>query len=136
MEFCNAVPAAHAGHENCLGHLSSKTGLDVLNMRAPRFQLNLPIQYRCAGGSEWHQSTTLNISRSGVLFRAPSATARENQLELEVPVEIRVLLSGSPAGMGELTGHGRIVRVETPDDDTAVAAEFSDYRFERSEDEP
>ena len=102
-------------------------------MRAPRFQLNLPIQYRPAGGAEWHQGTTLNISRSGVLFRTvPTARDSEATLTVDVPVEIKILLSGSPAGAGELTCEGRIVRLETPDADSlALAAEFSDYELLR-----
>ena len=103
-------------------------------MRAPRFQLNLPIQYRPVGGPEWLEGTTVNISRSGVLFRAASSKAREERaLTVEVPVEIKILLSGSPAGVGELKCEGRIVRLETPDADSpALAAEFSDYEFQRS----
>ena len=103
-------------------------------MRAPRFRLNLPIQYRPAGGAEWRQGTTLNISRSGVLFRTvPITRDTPPTLTVDVPVEIKILLSGSPAGAGELTCEGRIVRLESPDADSlALAAEFSDYEFERS----
>ena len=104
-------------------------------MRAPRFRLNLPIQYRSAGRPEWHQGTTLDISRSGVVFRATPSKLREDEraLTVEIPVEIKILLSGSPAGVGELKGEGRIVRLETSDaDGLALAAEFSDYEFQRS----
>ena len=37
--------------------------------RAPRFSLRLPIRYRTVGEPAWHDGTTENISRSGVLFR-------------------------------------------------------------------
>ncbi len=102
-------------------------------MRAPRFLLNLPIEYRPAGRPDWHQGTTLNISRSGVLFRTvPTARDTGQTLTVEVPVEIKILLSGSPAGVGELKCEGRIVRLETPDADSlALAAEFSDYELLR-----
>ena len=104
-------------------------------MRAPRFRLCLPIQYRPAGAPEWHPGTTLNISRSGVLFRCTRSKAHEDEraLTAEVPVEIKILLSGSPAGVGELTCEGWIVRLETPDEDSlAVAAKFSDHEFQQS----
>ena len=104
-------------------------------MRAPRFQLNLPIQYRPAGAPEWHQGRTLNISRSGVLFRCTPSKAPEEEpaLTTEVPVEVKILLSGSPAGVGELSCEGWIVRLETPDEGSlALAVEFSDYEFQQS----
>src|SRR5215472_649367 len=38
--------------------------------RAQRFQLHLPLKYRRLGEKLWHEGTTENISRSGMLFKA------------------------------------------------------------------
>ena len=102
-------------------------------MRAPRFQLNLPVEYRPAGGSKWHSGTTLNISRTGVLFRTASPGPDADRfLDAEAKLEIRIVLSGSPEGPGELKGEGQIVRFETRDaGNLALAAEFLDYNLHR-----
>jgi hypothetical protein len=41
--------------------------------RAPRFQMQLPLHYRCPGQQQWHAARTLNVSRSGVLFQVLEA---------------------------------------------------------------
>src|SRR5215813_4306965 len=41
--------------------------------RAQRFQLHLPLKYRRLGEKIWHEGTTENISRSGMLFKAEEA---------------------------------------------------------------
>ncbi len=38
--------------------------------RAQRFVLELGLQYRASGQTEWHEGRTENISHTGVLFRA------------------------------------------------------------------
>jgi hypothetical protein len=103
-------------------------------MRAPRFVLNFPMRYRPAGNPTWHQAATLNISRSGVLFRADApqtgGTTAEPSLKVDLPVEIKILLQGSPEGIAEVTCSGRIVRLESADrEGVELAAEFSEYEF-------
>jgi hypothetical protein len=41
--------------------------------RASRFPITTPVLFRERGESEWRRASTLNVSRSGVLFRAEGA---------------------------------------------------------------
>lgn len=79
-------------------------------MRAPRFPLQLPVQYRPVGQLEWHTAETANVSASGVLVQAPHAP------EVDTPLEFRLMLSSqrSDARHGEVTGRGRVVRQVAP----------------------
>ena len=45
--------------------------------RAQRFQLHLPLRYRRLGEKQWHEGTTENISRSGMLFQADETTTAQ-----------------------------------------------------------
>jgi PilZ domain len=62
--------------------------------RAPRYALYLPLRYRLRRELGWHRGVTMNISRSGLLFRAEELIPPQSkievrlQLELENPVEI------------------------------------------------
>jgi hypothetical protein len=74
-------------------------------MRAPRFPLRLGLRYRQAGDPEWHLGESDNISRSGVLFRAPAF------VQIDAPVELRIALPVKPdSGAAEIWCHGRVVR--------------------------
>jgi hypothetical protein len=87
--------------------------------RSERVSFPIPIQYRLCGGSEWHSSTVVNLSDSGVLFG--SAELEPGTLvELALSPPIRVgWLSSQPVCAAE------VVRV---DGDT-VAVRFSECRF-------
>ena len=91
--------------------------------RAPRFSLHLPLRYRAVGQDGWHAGRTLNISRTGVLFRS------EHLLGVDTPVEIALTLH--PPGPGpEVLCHGRIVRSLAPSEaDTrpGLAATIAQY---------
>jgi hypothetical protein len=64
------------------------------------------MKYRPVGQASWREGTTENISRSGVLFRAPEL------LDLDTPIEMRVALpiGASPDLFSEVICSGRIVR--------------------------
>jgi hypothetical protein len=93
-------------------------------MRARRFPLTLPIRCRCAGEDGWLEGVTINISRSGVLFRT------SKPLDVDTNVEMTIVLGESRARRGELRCAGRIVRIEsggsTP---SSMAAAFSRYNL-------
>ncbi len=59
---------------------------------APRFSVNLTMQYRRRGDTEWLPATTENVSRLGVLFRAFRA------VDLETPIELLLVLPGAVSG--------------------------------------
>ena len=88
-------------------------------MRARRFPLTLPLRCRRAGEQRWIEGVTINISKSGVLFRTSVP------LDVDTRVEIRIVLGESPARAGELRCQGHIVRLESGDSTTpSMAAAF------------
>jgi PAS domain S-box-containing protein len=99
--------------------------------RAPRFSMQLPVQYRLTGETQWRHGTTENISRSGVLFRA------DQPLEPNVCLEFSVELPTDVFGMAatRILCRGEVVRqVDAAGEDMspALAARILDYQFHRS----
>jgi hypothetical protein len=54
--------------------------------RAPRFRVEVPLRYRPLGSTRWQVGRIENISRSGVLFRAPDPMEVNTRLEMSVAV--------------------------------------------------
>jgi len=94
--------------------------------RARRFNLQLPIRYRLVGEQIWHDGTTANISRSGLLFQAEEAIQPEAQLE------ISLVLPPEIAGLAptEVVCRGQVVRTETMGVSPALAAKILQYHFQ------
>ena len=97
--------------------------------RARRFNLHLPLKYRLIGEEGWRDGTTENISRSGLLFRAPETLQPKVQLEINLvlPPEI----AGLPAT--EVVCRGEVVRAigaENPEVSPALAAKILQYHFQ------
>jgi hypothetical protein len=87
------------------------------------------LRFREHGESEWRVASTLNVSRSGVLFRAdgpPPGMRRDVEFILALP-----LLGAGPRA--EIRCTGRVVRIEGPDEPAgggcAVAATISTYEI-------
>ena len=89
--------------------------------RAQRFPIHIPMRFRQSGDPAWSEATTINISRSGVLFHADKPLQPQTVLEIlmELPTEIA----------GELPANviccGPVVRVDPP----LAAAAFVHYRL-------
>ena len=97
--------------------------------RAQRFQLHLPLRYRRLGESQWHEGTTENISRSGMLFQADEVLQPSSQLEINLvlPAEIAGLSST------EVVCRGEVVRTIEPNSKAlspALAARILQYHFQ------
>ena len=97
--------------------------------RAQRFQLHLPLRYRRLGEKDWHEGTTENISRSGLLFQGDDLLQPSSQLEINLvlPAEIAGL-SGT-----EVVCRGEVVRTVEPQGSTlspALAARILQYHFQ------
>ncbi len=98
--------------------------------RAERFPIHISVRFRPPGEEEWLEGETENISRTGVLFRAPIP------LDVNTPVELQF---GLPVEVGGEHGAmvlslGRIVRTILPADRDAsptMAAKLLDYRIVR-----
>ena len=87
------------------------------------------LRFRERGESEWHGASTLNVSRSGVLFRTegpPPGMRRDVEFILALP-----LLGTAPRA--EVRCTGRVVRLAGPDElageGCAVAATISTYEI-------
>jgi PAS domain S-box-containing protein len=96
--------------------------------RAQRFNLHLPLKYRPLGEPEWIAGTTVNISRSGMLFRGLEA------IPPSVQVEINLVLPPEIAGLApaEVVCRGEVVRSvagESPSMSPALAAKILQYHF-------
>ena len=101
----------------------------VSPFRAKRFNLHLPLKYRLLGENDWRAGTTENISRSGMLFRAPESLAPNAQLEINIvlPAEIAGLASA------EVVCRGEVVRTVEGDKQAvhpALAAKIIQYHFQ------
>ena len=97
--------------------------------RAQRFPIVAPLLFRERGETAWHEGTTINISRSGVLFRCDED--RKSQAVLEMRIAFPPELTGSAET--NVVCWGPIVRKESPRfplDQHAMAASISRYRFE------
>ena len=108
---------------------SSLAGKKIPPFRARRFNLHLPLKYRLLGEQSWREGTTENISRSGMLFRAPETLKPKVQLEINLvlPPEI----AGLPAT--EVVCRGEVVRAvgsESPEVSPALAAKILQYHFQ------
>jgi hypothetical protein len=78
-------------------------------MRAQRFPLELPVEYRPLGRGKWHRASTANISASGVLVQGASLPTVDTLVEFRV-----CLATGGRPACGEVSGSGRVVRVVEP----------------------
>jgi PAS domain S-box-containing protein len=102
---------------------------DLSPTRAQRFQLQLPLRYRRVGEKVWHEGTTENISRSGMLFKADEALQPNSQLE------INLVLPAEIAGLSatEVVCRGEVVRMVAPNPgalNPALAARILQYHFQ------
>jgi hypothetical protein len=87
------------------------------------------LRYRRLGEENWHQGTTENISRSGLLFEA------EELLQPSAQLEINLVLPAEIAGLSptEVVCRGEVVRNVQPKGDAvspALAAKILQYRFQ------
>jgi hypothetical protein len=107
---------------------SAAPGSKALQPRAPRFPIQTPLLYRRSGGEDWIESRTINISRSGLLFRANDTFELKTTIEMQIlfPTEIT---GGIPANV---ICWGTVVRTERPsppEKRPAMAATIVQYRF-------
>jgi hypothetical protein len=96
--------------------------------RAERFPIETQVRFREKGEPDWNEGTTLNISRTGILFRTPRALPPSTVIEMQIlfPAEIT---GGPPANV---LCWGPIVRAQAPAEpnlDPAQAAAIVNYRF-------
>lgn len=89
-----------------------------------RFPIEAPLRYRVRGERTWHRGTTVNISKSGVLFLGEQPVSEG--IAIEMSFVLPVALAGEPGA--KVTCHGLIVRAsEFP----MLAAKISGIRLVR-----
>jgi len=92
--------------------------------RATRFPLTLQLRYRESGTISWHEGSTINISRTGILFRT------EQDLPLQTTLEMRVEIL--PSSKVTLACRGPVVRKQesmSPETYPVLAAMIRAYRL-------
>jgi hypothetical protein len=95
--------------------------------RAPRFSIRTAVQYRVSHEQDWHEGTTVNISRTGILFQTDHDVPKQTELEL------RVLFPAEATGASAMNVicWGPVVRkdVDVPPGILKMAAAIQRYRF-------
>jgi hypothetical protein len=98
--------------------------------RAPRFPIRTAVQYRERNKQDWHEGTTINISRTGLLFQT------DYDVPLQAALEVRVSFPSEVTGASEMTVvcWGPVVRrnADLPLSNSTVAASIQRYRFSRA----
>jgi hypothetical protein len=86
--------------------------------RAERIPVATQIDFRKIGSAEWHCGTTVNISRTGVLFQA------EELVPVNTPVEMKLEIPPQVVGQesGNVISKGYIVRAVLPGPGEGVPA--------------
>ena len=124
------IPPEVAMSAQAVPHRQAVPGRENLpSSRAQRFQLHLPLKYRRLGEKLWHQGTTENISRSGLLFQAEESLQPSSQLEINLvlPAEIAGLSATEVVCRGEVV---RTVEANGGALNPALAARILQYHFQ------
>jgi len=125
------LDATLVGQESAMSTQSAeprRAAREIPSARAQRFELHLPLRYRRVGEKLWHEGTTENISRSGMLFRADEVLQPSSQ------VEINLVLPAEIAGLSdtEVVCRGEVVRTLEANGKAvspALAARILQYHF-------
>lgn len=93
----------------------------TMKLRAQRFPIQTPLRYRGRGETAWREGTTVNISRTGVLFQT------EEKMEPETVLEMQIVFPASitAAAAANIICWGPVTRTEA----SRVAAAMRHYRF-------
>lgn len=96
--------------------------------RAPRFPIQTSLHYRQGGEVDWHEGTTVNISRTGILFHP------DHDIDLQTVLEMRIIFPTEITGTAptRVVCWGPVVRSETStglEPLPMIAASILRYRF-------
>ena len=61
-------------------------------MRAQRFPFRVPLHYRKSSDASWHECTTVNVSRTGILFKTSEKIQEETALDIQVRFPLQKIL--------------------------------------------
>ena len=104
---------------------------DTYIARPPRFAIRASLHYRRSGELEWRSGTTINISRSGVLFTAGRDLLPETVLEMRIvfPAEVTGEVPSRIVCWGSIV---RTIQRSPSENRPALAATIAQYRFGHS----
>lgn len=93
----------------------------TLKSRSQRFPIQTSLRFREIGGAEWREGTTVNISRTGVLFQT------EEKMEPETVLEMQIVFPASvtAGAAANIICWGPVTRTEA----SLVAAAMRHCRF-------
>jgi len=77
----------------------------VFTPRAQRFPFHVPLSYRTSDDAIWHTCKTVNVSRTGILFRTSEALPPNTAVDIRVRFPLRKTLCC----------HGTVVRTQKSD---------------------
>lgn len=100
--------------------------------RAVRFSVRMPIRYRLPRNPLWFETSTENVSRTGMLFRSESGL----EPATEVHVRLQVPLTNRDGEHAEVICKCHVVRTEQARGDSispAVAVAIENYRLCRKQ---
>ena len=61
--------------------------------RAQRFKLRFPVRYRMIGMADWKNGTTINISRTGILFKADERIPEQSVFDMRVRMPLKATMA-------------------------------------------
>jgi hypothetical protein len=100
--------------------------------RAPRLPLRAPLTVRSSPGAAWADGWTVNISRSGVLFRVPQGGVPEGDVEFVISLSKGALQGPGVPLLPDLHCRGRVIRISpSPDGQAIVAASIRRQSLKR-----
>lgn len=88
--------------------------MQVERRRDPRLELRCPIRFRAPGSGARGRSVTQNVSARGAYFR--TVAWGELQVGDELEVSLAVAQPGASGAQIDLSGRGRVARIEAPAD--------------------
>jgi hypothetical protein len=72
--------------------MNMATSIPTLKERAQRFPFNVPLHYRRIDDTVWHECTTINVSRTGILFEAGESLEKNIALDIQVQFPLKKIL--------------------------------------------
>jgi hypothetical protein len=100
--------------------------------RAPRLPLRAPLTVRSSPGAAWADGWTVNISRSGVLFRLAQSHVPEGDVEFVISLSRGALQGPGVPLLPDLHCRGRVIRTtSSPDGEAMVAASIRRQSLKR-----
>ena len=98
----------------------------TLRPRAQRFPIETFVRFRASGDTHWSEGTTVNISRSGLLFYSPKALKPKTKIEMRIVFPTVLIVCWGSVSRSEpaTSGNAR----------SALAAVIIDYALTRVDD--